>query len=105
MVTHYGCSVDIFNPADGEMLDVMLVDDAARGRGERLSARVIDVLLRSDGDHKLLAVPLDGRPNLDGVRERIWSWYVEQRKPVMGWGGEDAALALIRDCRAAQEVS
>ena len=104
MLTHYGCSVDILNPADGDMLDMMLVDDAARQRGEWLSARVIDVLERSDGDHKLLAVPLDGRPALDGIRERIWAWYVGQRKPVTRWGGEDAALALIRHCRAAQEI-
>jgi deoxyribonuclease V len=104
MLTHYGCSVDILNPADGDLLDVMLVDDAARGRGEHLSARVIDVLERSDGDHKLLAIPLDGRPELDGVRERIWAWYVDQRKPVTRWGGEDAALALIRECRVAQDA-
>lgn len=101
MLTHYGASVDILNPADGDMLDVMLVDRAEHGRGERLRVRVIDVLERSDGDHKLLAVPLDAPRHLDGVRQRIWDWYVAQAKPVTGWAGEDAAIALIRDCRAA----
>jgi deoxyribonuclease V len=104
MVTHYGCSVDIVNPADGDMLDVMLADERARDRGERLRARVIDVLERSDGDHKVLAMPLVGAPSLTGVRERIWEWYVSQGKPVTRWAGEDAAIALIAACRAASEV-
>jgi inorganic pyrophosphatase len=62
MPTHYGCSVDIMNPADGELLDVMLLDGHERGRGERLSVRVVDLLERSDGDHKLLALPVDAEP-------------------------------------------
>ena len=103
MPTHYGCSIDIMNPADGELLDVMLVDDAQRGRGERMRVRVLDVLRRTDGDDKLLAVPLDAPPLADGVRERIWAWCIEIDKPVVGWGGEDDALALIRACRASRE--
>ncbi len=103
MVTHYGCSVDIVNPADGELLDVMLVDGRPRERGERLRARVVDVLERSDGDHKLLAIPLDTRTCLDGMRERIWKWYLAQMKPVTRWGGEDAAITLIRARRDATD--
>lgn len=103
MPTHYGCSADLLNPADGELLDVMLVDGASRARGERLPARVIDVLERGDGDHKLLAVPLGPPPPLDGVRDRIWAWYVAHEKPVVRWGGEDAALALIAQSRSADD--
>jgi len=102
MPTHYGCSIDLMNRADGELLDVMLVDAGQRARGERLTARVVDVLERADGDHKLLAVPLDAAPSLDGVRDRIWRWYVAHEKPVTRWAGEDAALALIRRCREAR---
>jgi deoxyribonuclease V len=98
MPTHYGCVDGIVNPADGELLDVMLVDPAPRGRGERVTVRVVDVLERTDGDHKLLAVPLASNHRLDGVRERIWAWYVAHEKPVTRWGGEGAALALIRAC-------
>jgi deoxyribonuclease V len=98
MPTHYGCSVDIINPADNELLDVMLVDHEARARGERLAVRIVDVLERADGDDKLLAVPLHDRPALEGVRDRIWSWYVAHDKPVVRWGGEDAAISLIRAC-------
>jgi deoxyribonuclease V len=102
MPTHYGCSVDLMNPADGELLDVMLLDDGERDRAEHLQARVIDVLERGDGDHKLLAVPADGQPrprDLDAARERIWRWYIAHEKPLIRWGGEDAAVALIAACR------
>lgn len=106
MVTHYGCSVDLINQADGELLDVMLADNRQRERAERTSVRVVDVLERSGGDHKLLAVPADDpEQRLDGVRERIWNWYVEQRKPVTRWAGEEAALALIASCRSASGAS
>jgi len=60
----------------------------------------------SDGDHKLLAVPADDpEQRLDGVRERIWDWYVALGKPVTRWAGEDAALALIPSCPRATEAS
>lgn len=101
MPVHYGCSANVVNPADGELLDVMLVSGTRPARGEHLAARVIDVLERADGDHKLLAVPLDARPSLRGVRDRIWRWYVAHEKPVTRWGGEDAALNVVRACRAA----
>jgi inorganic pyrophosphatase len=105
MVTHYGCSVDLLNEADGELLDVMLVDNRQRERAERTSARVVDVLERSDGDHKLLAVPADEpEQRLDGVRERISRWYVALGKPVTRWAGEAAALALIASSRSATDV-
>ncbi len=99
MPTHYGCVDGLINPADGELLDVMLADPAPRDRGERLPVRVVDLLERSDGDHKLLAVSLAANHCLDGVRERIWAWYVSHEKPVVRWGGEDAALELIRSLR------
>jgi deoxyribonuclease V len=106
MVTHYGCSTHLVNPADGDLLDVMVVDARPRERAEQMTVRVIDVLERSDGDHKLLALPVEDASteamsavSLDDVRERIWRWYVEQEKPVVRWGGEDRALAAIDECR------
>lgn len=107
MPSHYGCSVDLINDADEELLDVMLVDDRSYDRGEKLAVRVVDVLQRTDGDHKLLAVPVDVEPystattgRLARERPRIWRYYVDLGKPVTGWGGEDAALSLIESCRA-----
>lgn len=99
MPAHYGCVDGVYNPADGELLDVHLIDRGERDRGERLPARIVDVLQRGDGDHKLLAVPLHATPPLDGVRDRIWHWYVAHGKHLVGWGGEEAALALLRTCR------
>jgi deoxyribonuclease V len=110
MVTHYGCSTHLVNPADGELIDVMIVEDRPRERAEHMTVRVIDVLERSDGDHKLLALPVEDASteamtatSLDDVRERVWRWYVEQKKPVVRWGGEDRALAAIDACRVRGE--
>jgi inorganic pyrophosphatase len=96
------------NPADNELLDVILADPRPRARGERLLARVVDVLERRDGDHKLLAVPLDVSPAaltitryLKRVRSAVWQWFVEMERPITRWAGENAALALITECRAA----
>ncbi len=100
MPTHYGCAADIFNAADGELLDVMLVDGGEHARGERVLVRAVDVLERRDRDDKVLAVRAETpQQRLDGVRERIWSWYVAHEKPVTGWGGEERALALLQACR------
>lgn len=105
MLTHYGCSADIVCPGDDELLDIMLVDPRPRERGERLQVRVVDVLERRDGDHKLLAVAAD-RPDepLADLRERIFGWYVAQGKPVTGWTGEAGALAVIDACRRFTEA-
>jgi deoxyribonuclease V len=104
MPEHYGCSTYIMNPADGELLDVILVDDRHYERGQRTTVRVIDVLPRRDGDDKLLAVPVDrvspSPRRLKRAREALWSWFIRHDKPVTRWGGEDDALALIAECRA-----
>lgn len=112
MVTHYGCSVDLINPADNELLDVMVVDHRERQRGEHITVRVVDVLERADGDHKLLALPAGeasteamASPLLDETRARIWRWYVEHEKPLVRWGGEQAALDVIDACRDAGPAS
>ncbi len=111
MPTHYGCSIDLISAGDGELLDVMLLDDHERVRNEKLSVRVVDVLERADGDHKLLALPLDAEPysrqtqrRLQEAREAIWAFYTELERPITRWGGEDAALEIIRVCRAAAAV-
>jgi deoxyribonuclease V len=103
MPVHYGAVPGIVNPADGELLDVLLADDAPRARAERLAVRVVDVLRRQDGDDKLLAVPVTAPPAVnDATREAIWRWCIEMEKPVINWAGEDAALALITACRTGE---
>jgi deoxyribonuclease V len=104
MLTHYGCSTRLVSPGDDEWLDVMLVDDRPRARAERVDVRVIDVLERSDGDHKLLAIATDVdrraiEPRLPQLRDDIFAYYVGLERPVTRWGGEDRALAVIRESR------
>ena len=108
MPEHYGCSTTIVNLADGELLDVIVVDDREREQGERLRVRIVDMLERGDGDHKLLALPVDVPPcarttarRLDRARHASWQWYVDAGKPVVRWAGEEAALATIAACRSA----
>jgi hypothetical protein len=84
----------------------MLVDDRPRERGERLDVRVIDVLERSDGDHKLLAIATDVdrramEPRLPALRDEIFAYYVGLERPVTHWGGEERALAVIREAQPA----
>lgn len=109
MPLHYGCAADITNPADRELLDVMLLDPRPYQRGERVIVRVIDVLRRADGDDKLLAVPID-RPwpsarAIERARREAFVWYVAHGKPVTHWGGEDDGLACIGRSRAAGGAS
>jgi inorganic pyrophosphatase len=104
MLTHYGCSTRLVSPGDDEWLDVMLVDDRPRTRAERVDVRVIDVLERSDGDHKLLAIATDVdrraiEPRLPQLRDDVFAYYVGLERPVTHWGGEDRALAVIRESR------
>jgi inorganic pyrophosphatase len=103
MPHHYGCSVDIMNPADGELLDVILLDDREYDRGQRTTARVIDILRRRDGDDKLLAVAVDrgwpGEVRIQRAREEIWAWFERHEKPITHWGGEEDALRAIAACR------
>ncbi|HZP57827.1 MAG TPA: deoxyribonuclease V [Dehalococcoidia bacterium] len=101
MPAHYGCVEGARSEGDGEMLDVMLAGAVSPERGERLDVRVLDVLERSDGDHKLLAVPAEAPETpLGGVRERIWAWFAAHEKPIVRWGGEERAVAILRDARA-----
>jgi inorganic pyrophosphatase len=106
MLTHYGCSTRLISPGDEEWLDVMLFDDRPRERGERVDVRVIDVLERADGDHKLLAVATDidrhaVEARLPRLREDIFAFYVAAQRPVTRWGGEERALEVIGEAREA----
>jgi inorganic pyrophosphatase len=99
--------VDIVNPGDGELLDVIVADGRPRARGERLQVRVIDILDRSNDDHKLLGVPVDVPPfdrrvqaRLKRARSDVLAWYAQRRTNVEGqWAGETRALDTIAACR------
>lgn len=103
---HYGCVPGALNPADGELLDVLLLRDPPRRPGERVTARLVGVLRRADGDHKLLAVDprhhdLTDVAEVDAGRLRaVWGWF---RRPevLLAWGSPILAHAILEESRAA----
>ncbi len=57
MPAEYGYLPGTRNPADGEPVDVLVVGYGPSFPGCRYQVRPIGLLLRGDGDHKVLAVP------------------------------------------------
>lgn len=104
---HYGCVPGALSPADGELLDVLMLRDGTERRpGELVPVRLIGVLRRSDGDHKLVVV--DPRHSslrhidaLDEDRRRaMWRWFPRQHV-LLRWEGPEAAADVLEDARQA----
>jgi inorganic pyrophosphatase len=101
---HYGCVPGAISPGDNELLDVLLLDDGPRRPSERLQARLIGVLRRSDGDHKLITVDAarSGLTDLSQIApERlatIWAWF-HRRHVLLGWSGAENARTVLDDAR------
>lgn len=101
---HYGC-VPGAAAADGELLDVFLLHDGTPRRpGDPVRARLVGVLRRSDGDHKLLAVDpaqctFTQVTEIDAERLRaMWRW-IRRQQTVMGWWGPAEAHELLAAAR------
>ncbi len=105
---HYGC-VPRTRSADGEALDVLLLQDGATRRpGDRVRARLVGVLRREDGDHKLLAVD-PARLAVADVAEidaerlgRMWRWFRRQHV-LIGWFGPAEAYSVLAEARRDRE--
>lgn len=106
----YGFIPATLNPADGEALDVLVVSYGPTFPGCRYSVRAIGLLLRADGDHKVVAVPhtvdfvspVEDVTELDpAVRCRIEAWF-ERRFVLEGWRDARGAQEWIGACRAAR---
>jgi inorganic pyrophosphatase len=101
---HYGCVPGAISAADGELLDVFLLPDVARTVGDRVRARLVGVLRRSDGDSKLLVVDPHHLPytTVEDVPaeqlDAIWAW-IPRQHVVLGWSGPEAAQAILDDSR------
>ena len=101
---HYGCVPGALSPGDGDLLDVYVLRELPVQPGDRHSVRLIGVLLRSDGDHKLLAVRHSNQlitsydqlsqERLDAVR-----LMVRRRHTVIGWAGPDTAYQVLAEAR------
>lgn len=99
----YGFVADTINPADGEEWDVIILTPCDASAMTTIVANIVGILLREDGDHKLLAVLLDdaslGEPtDLDRIpdtrRAAIAALY-GARSPITGWGDRATAVALF----------
>lgn len=106
---------------DGDELDTLIICDEPLPMGLVVrEARIIGVLNFEDGgemDHKVIVVPADDRNTADSVKslndlpnglkaqiEYHFNHYKDLKKPgtttVQGWGDEEAAKNIIRDCQA-----
>jgi len=98
---NYGFAPSWTNPADGDNLDVIVLDDRLMSPGETMLCRGAGVLWRPDGDHKLLAAPSDGGerpvPADNALAERIAGWWADDDQPT-GWGGPEALPLLFDLC-------
>jgi inorganic pyrophosphatase len=104
---------------DGDELDSLIVSPEKLPMGLHLKARVIGVLnFEDDGemDHKVICVPEDNRDDggkitsLDDLGDRWkqkiehhFTHYKDLKKPgstkVLGFGGVEDAIAIIKDCQ------
>jgi inorganic pyrophosphatase len=106
----YGFVPATLNPADGEALDVLVVGYGPTFPGCRYGVRAIGLLLRADGDHKVVAVPhtsdflspVEDVAELDpAVRRGIEAWF-ERCFVLEGWRDARGAQEWIVACRAAR---
>jgi len=103
---NYGLALGWVNPADGEPLDVIVLDDRRMEPGQALLSRPVGVLWRPDGDHKLLVEPGRGRLDRaprpvevdDAYRERVSSWWDRAHQP-LGWSGLEGVPRLMAQSR------
>jgi len=100
---HYGWISHTLAAADDDELDAVVLGEGSAAVGAVLTARPIGALLRSDGDHKVIAVRADVpsvyadvadvRERAD-IREPIESLF-RQISDVAGWVGAAEARAMI----------
>lgn len=66
MMAHYGYIPDTFNKSDEDEVDVIILSDRKAEVGEEIEIKPIAVMMREDGDNKVIAV--------DSTRSSIKSW-------------------------------
>jgi inorganic pyrophosphatase len=101
----YGYLPGTFNPADDDALDTLVLATNPLRTGTRLAIRPVGLLIRPDGDHKILAVAA-GDPTYGNIMrletvppqdiERIEAWFAEWSR-VGHWRDERAAWQQIAD--------
>lgn len=104
----YGYIPGTVNPADGQAVDVLVIGWGPTFPGCRYRVRAIGLLLRADGDHKVLAVPHTGAyvSPLRDVSEvdpellrQLEAWFAPHFA-VLGWRDARWAQEWLGACRA-----
>ncbi len=105
---NYGFIAGTMNPADGDELDAIVLDDRRMAPGEVVVCRAVGVAFRADGDHKLLVMPIDAGPmsvELDeAFRERVSSWFDDVALRPIGWGDAEEAGRVVDRCQQSEAV-
>lgn len=108
----YGYLPGTYNPADGNPVDVLVIGYGPTFPGCRYRVRAIGLLLRADGDHKVLAVPhtaeyvspvQDLTEAAPEVLKEIEEWMGEHFN-LLGWRDAHWAEEWIVICRAVAEI-
>lgn len=104
---NYGFLLDTHNPADDDPLDTLVLAVQAFATGTELPVRPVALLLRPDGDHKVIAAAIEDLAYRDirWLREvprddvaRIERWFAEWTA-VMGWRDAGDAERLVSQSR------
>jgi inorganic pyrophosphatase len=108
----YGHVPGTRNPADGDPADALVIGCGPTFPGCSYRVRPIALLLRADGDHKVLAVPHTAEyvaPLRDlaevepEVLQRIEEWF-RPHFVLLGWRDASRAREWLAICRAVEEV-
>lgn len=108
----YGYIPGTRNPADDEPADALVIGYGPTFAGCSYPVRPIALLLRADGDHKVLAVPqtaeyaspLRDLAEVDPeVLQRIEEWF-RPHFVLLGWRDASRAREWVAICRAVEQV-
>lgn len=101
---NYGYISGTWNDVDDDELDALVISTDPIETGSQIQARAIGVLMRPDGDDKILAIPVDD-PIFGQVQrfedvpaeqiQMIESWFIEWGD-LGQWRNEDDARARIQ---------
>lgn len=107
----YGHLPGTYNPTDGDELDVIVLASVPLQTGQRVRVRPIGVLVRPDGDHKVLAVRCND-PRYGALvdllqapakdLQAIEDWFAEW-DIVLGWENAEVAWHMIRSATEARD--
>lgn len=98
--TNYGYILNTRNPADGDELDILVLSTDPLQTGQQVEVQAVGVLLRPDGDDKVLGVLLDDP--LLGQLSRFQEVPAERVQAIDDWFSEWSQIGQWRDEIVAQ---